>query len=171
MSDDNTTVDFGFILRDKVPSVGEIDMATFFVYGIQWDPNVDGKVVDISDLPTYALVWLPEYVAGGDPVDDAEAVLDKLTDDFHGILDYQTIVTIEHEDGDTSNHPCRARPLDRSAVVDIMAELQDGPPERIAEAVQCMGSGCLFEDFNSAEQLKGAMIVLSWIRKFQRDLE
>lgn len=147
-------------------------MATFFAYGIQWDPNVDGKAVDISHLPTYAVVWLPEYVAGRATEDDVEAVLNKLTDDFgFCILDYGVIMTIEHEDGDTTNHPCRAKPLDNSAVVDIMAELADGPSDRIVDAVQSMGAGCLFDDFNSEEQIKGAMIVLTWIRKFQRNLE
>lgn len=86
-------------------------MATFFVYDIKWDMEVDGEVVVDLDLPTYAVVWLPGYEACSVPEDDVEAVLDKLSSDFgYCILDYGFMMTVEAEDQeDTSNHPCRAR--------------------------------------------------------------
>lgn len=85
-------------------------MATFFVWDITWDREVDGKIDEQTDLPYYAVVWLPEYVAGRVPEDDVGAVLDKLSDDFgFAVKDYRTMMTVEFEDQeDTSNHPCRA---------------------------------------------------------------
>ena len=86
-------------------------MATFFVYDITWDLEVDGDFVKGDDLPRTAVVWLPEYVAGDVPEDDADAVLDKLSDDFgFCVKDYKRMITVEAiDDEDTSNHPCRAR--------------------------------------------------------------
>ena len=85
-------------------------MATFFVWNINWDDQVDGKTVDTSSLPKYSVVWLPGYEAGNVPEDDVEAVLDKLSNDYgFCILDYGFAMTVEAvDDEDTSNHPCRA---------------------------------------------------------------
>lgn len=93
-------------------------MATFLVHKIKWDlsvvelltPNCPGRTV-AAELPSFTIVWLPEFVACEDPNDNTEAVLDKVADDFgFCVLDCE-IFTIEAEDAeDTSNHPCRARP-------------------------------------------------------------
>lgn len=86
-------------------------MATFFVYDITWDIPAD--VIPLEDMPTYTCVWLPGYNTNKTAVeDDADAVLDKLADDFgFEVKDYGMMMTVEAVDQeDTSNHPCRAHP-------------------------------------------------------------
>ena len=39
-------------------------------------------------------------------------------------------------------------------------------PESLREAVSNMGPGCLFDDFESPEEVKGALKVLAWFQTF-----
>lgn len=146
-------------------------MATFLIQGIVWDREVDGKTVK-DDLPRYAIVWLPGYEACDVPEDDVQAVMDKLTDDFgFCILNYTRIITLEAVDQDEHEHPyCKATPkTTKEMVSDAIVELVGGSMEAAVHGIQCMGSGCLFDEFTSDEMRRGALITLQWMIEFQRD--
>ena len=52
------------------------------------------------------------------------------------------------------------------AILDINTSLLHGySKDKIIEAFESMGSACLFDDCENDEQVKGAMIVLNWLKR------